>query len=271
MAKISACVITYNEEQNIARCLESLSFADDIIVVDSQSTDRTVEIARKFTPNVISHQWMGFGPQKNLAFLKAGGDWIISIDADEQISPSLREEILLVLKEPQNYTSLSVPIKSYISNHWIKYGACFHNFPDYQSRIFLTGHGQCYNNLVHESMITTGKVKFLHNPILHYAYKDLKDYRRSLNYYGRLKALDLLEQDPIPLIIRIFIYPLHVLLTFINYYLFKKGCLMGWIGAQLAFEQMRYVAIKYWLNIKWKVLKKSATEIKNEILEKDRT
>jgi glycosyltransferase involved in cell wall biosynthesis len=271
MPKISACVITYNEEKNIARCLRSLSFADEIIVVDSESTDRTVAVAQQFTPNVLIHAWMGFGPQKNYAFSLAKGDWIITIDADEEVTPELRDEILFFLKDPQECTVFRVALKNYIGNYWVKYGSCFHNFPDYQSRIFLREIGICHNNLVHEGMITQGKIKYLKNTLLHYGYNNIQDCRKSMTYYGRLNALELLRKKQNLFVLRLIIYPIHVFLTFINYYFIKAGFLMGWMGIKLAYEQTRYVAIKYGLALFWRFTKRNINELQPVILKQGRT
>jgi (heptosyl)LPS beta-1,4-glucosyltransferase len=271
MATISACVITFNEEKNIARCLKSLSFANEIIVVDSLSTDKTVAIAKDFTPNVIQHPWIGFGPQKNYAFSLAKYDWVLTIDADEEVSPELRIEILQAMKDPKDYEVFRIPRKNYIGKHWVKYGSCFPNYPDREPRLFKNGITGCEDRLVHEGLIHAHlKACFLKEQLLHYSYPNLKEYHNSMSYFGRLKAVEMLHNEKSNLIFRIIEYLPHVIFTFFSYYLWKKAFLMGWIGIFTAFEQTRYNALKYGLTIIWRISGKKAEELKSTILLKGR-
>ncbi|MGE5604136.1 MAG: glycosyltransferase family 2 protein [Bacteroidota bacterium] len=270
MPALSACVITYNEERNIARCLKSLMFADEIIVVDSFSTDNTVAIAKSFTPNVIQHEWMGFGPQKNFAFSIAKGDWILTIDADEEVSPDLQKEILAAVKNPEDYLVFRTPRKNFIGDFWVKYGSCFPNYPDAEPRLFKKGVAQCHDNLVHEGLVVKVKDKTFKNHLLHYSYQNLKEYRNSMNYFSKLRGLELFAEKKPQLIFRIIFYLPHVVLTFPSYYLWKKGFLMGWMGVRLAYEQTRYVAIKHGLALIWQITGKTMDELKPVILAKGR-
>jgi glycosyltransferase involved in cell wall biosynthesis len=270
LVTLSACIITYNEERNIGRCLKSLAFADQIIVVDSFSTDLTVEIARQYTSQVYSHEWLGFGPQKNLAFSKATGDWIINLDADEEITPELAAEIRKAINSPQDYTVFRIPRKNLIGNYWVKYGSCFHSPPDAHPRIFKRGCLNCGNNLVHESYHFQGKDKRLEAYMLHYSYQSFHDYSNSMDYFARLKALDLLSQTTAFLIFKFVFLPVHALLTFLSYYLMKKGFLMGWLGFQLSYKQAWYVTRKYALALWWKLTAQETAQLKKKVLDKGR-
>lgn len=270
MVTLSACVITFNEEENISRCLKSLSFADEIIVIDSLSTDRTVEIARNYTSKVFSHQWLGFGPQKNLAFSKATGDWIINVDADEELTSELAKEITEAINNPQGHIVFNIPRKNLVGGYWVKYGSCFHNYPDSQPRLFRRGQLNCGANLVHEGYLFNGKNRSLQNFMIHHSYKDFKEYRNSMNYFSRLKALDLIPKKLDYLCLKFGFLPFHAVITFLSYYLVKKGVLMGLTGIRLAYEQTRYVTRKYSLGFWWKLTKKDTEDLKKQILEKNR-
>ena len=238
-----------------------------IVVVPNQ----TVAVASKYTTNVVYHEWMGFGLQKNYAFSLAKGDWIISIDADEEITPGLRDEILELLKAPGEYTALCVPLKNYIGNYWVKYGSLFHNYPDYQRRVFHRTSGKCNANLVHEGLVTTGAIKYLNNPVVHRSYETLAECRKSLRYYARLKAIEIFEMKRFSLLIGLLEYPIHIIFTFISYYILKKGFLMGWLGLRLVYEQVVYVIIKYGLALYWRITGRKVVDLKPGILNNDRT
>ena len=149
-SKLSVTIITRDEEAQIGDCLESVRWADEIIVVDTGSADRTLEICAKYTPHVYSRPWEGYAPAKNAAIALATGDWILSLDADEQVSAGLRREIAALQQQPLDTRAngYAVPRRNYLWGHWLRYGGLY---PDYQIRLFkrgkgaFTAHGGCTN------------------------------------------------------------------------------------------------------------------------------
>jgi glycosyltransferase involved in cell wall biosynthesis len=183
--KLSAVIITHNEAQNIARCLAALAWADEVILVDSCSTDDTVAVARSF-PNVkiFEQAWQGFGPQRNFAISKASNDWLLVVDADEEIMPLLRDEIALTLAA-SGADAYRIPRRMFFCGHPLRFGG---TYPDYQLRLFKKGVASYDNSPLHERLNATGKICDLANPLNHYSYRDLTDYFERFNRYSTLDA-----------------------------------------------------------------------------------
>jgi len=153
---ISVVIITKNEEANIERCLRSVDWADEIIVLDSGSTDRTVEISQELGARVsVTADWPGFGPQKNRALEQATGDWVLSLDADEWVTPDLREEILNVISGPEGAVGFRVPRLSSFCGRFMRHSGWW---PDYVTRLFRRGAAKFSDDVVHERVIAEGKV-----------------------------------------------------------------------------------------------------------------
>jgi glycosyltransferase involved in cell wall biosynthesis len=191
--KLSVTVITRNEEAHIGHCLESVCWADEIIVVDTGSVDRTLEICHKYTPHIYSRRWEGYAPAKNAALDLATGDWILSLDADERVSDGLHMDIGILLQQPlamlaDGYT---VPRRNYLWERWLRYGGLY---PDYQIRLFKRGKGSFKARRVHESVAINGRIELLRHPLEHYSYRGLSDVIQRLDRYSELAALDLHEQ-----------------------------------------------------------------------------
>ena len=166
-SSISAILISLNEEKNIARCLESVSFCNEIIVIDGGSSDETIEIAKSFGAKVeVRTQWQGFGAQKSIALSRASGDWVLSIDADEVVSPELRLAILQAIEQDQ-VAGFCINRLSNFLGHWMRHGG-WH--PDYILR--LAKKNECHFDLapIHEKMIVNGQTGYLHGKLLHYSY-----------------------------------------------------------------------------------------------------
>src|SRR5690606_10903735 len=147
-----AVVITKNEERNVAACLETLRWADQLVVVDAESTDRTAEIARRFTPHVFVRPWPGFGPQKNFAFHQVTCDWILIVDADERVTDRLRDEIRRTVggSLPGDVAGFEIPRRNYFYGRWLRGGGVY---PDYQIRLIKRGAGRYDDTLVHERLL----------------------------------------------------------------------------------------------------------------------
>ena len=189
MNKISVTVITKDEEKNISDCLKSVEWADEIIVVDSESSDRTVELAKKFTDKVITRKWEGYVPQKRHALSLASNEWVLSLDADERITAELKEEILNL--SPGEFSGFKIRRKNFLlkkeitSCGWEK---------DYQLRLFKKNKTDLNERLVHEKFVAQGKIGTLINPMIHYTFSSFSEYLSKINHYTSLKAQELFQK-----------------------------------------------------------------------------
>ncbi len=185
--KISICIIAGNEEKNIRRCIESATWANEIIVVDSFSTDRTVEICNEYTDRVYQHEWMGYIGQKNLIKDMAKGPWILFLDADEEISPALREEIISEFNSNRidNVNGYEFPRLVRYLGRWITHGDWY---PDVKLRLFRKEKGTCGGKEPHDRTTVVGQVKRLKSPIFHYTYTGINDQLASLNSFTSISA-----------------------------------------------------------------------------------
>ncbi|MBI1175185.1 MAG: glycosyltransferase [Sideroxydans sp.] len=192
MASLSVIIITKNEASDIGACLESVAWADEVIVVDSGSTDDTVAICRTFTPHVHIHDWPGFGAQKNRVLGYATGEWVLSIDADERVTPALRSEIESILQQPQDkFTAYDIPRLSNYCGRFMHHSGWY---PDYITRLFRRGSARFSDDLVHERLLVDGAVGRLHGELLHYAFDDLEEVLRKVNQYSSAGAQKLHQQ-----------------------------------------------------------------------------
>src|SRR5262249_49602197 len=148
-ARLSVVVVTLNEGDRIRACLESVAWADELIVVDAESQDKTAAVARELTDQVFVRPWPGFAAQQNFGLEQAGGDWILSLDADELVSPALREEITTILRDGGPHVGYSVPRRNVFWGRWIRHGGLY---PDWQLRLFQRGRGRFVERSVHESV-----------------------------------------------------------------------------------------------------------------------
>ncbi|MBI4797131.1 MAG: glycosyltransferase family 2 protein [Deltaproteobacteria bacterium] len=237
--RLSVTVIALNEEANIVPCLESVRFADEIVVVDSGSTDRTLELARNFTDRIFSIDWQGFAGTKNFALEQASGEWVFSLDADERVPEGLRQEILEVVKGDGPLAAYRVPRKNYVSGRWIKHLGWY---PDYTLRLFRRSQGRFREREVHEEVEVAGSVGFLHTPLEHYSYYNLSEYAARQDRYARLAAREMRNAGRRP-------FPGELLwrpaLTFFNLFVLKLGFLEGALGLRLALQSSRYNFLKY--------------------------
>ena len=188
MNKISVIVITKDEEKNISDCLKSVEWTDEIIVVDAESTDNTVDHAKKFTDKVFIKKWEGYVPQKKYALSLASNKWTLSLDADERITPELKTEILnLSLDDISGY---KIRRRNFLLNKEIT--SCGWG-NDYQLRLFEKEKTNMTDRLVHEGFIVDGKVGKLENPMLHYTFSSFTEYFNKINYYTSLQAEELIK------------------------------------------------------------------------------
>jgi glycosyltransferase involved in cell wall biosynthesis len=239
---LSVAIITYNEETNIRRTLESVKWAGEIVVVDSGSTDKTVAICREYTDKVIHQDWLGYARQKNLAIDQTSGDWILSLDADEPIEPALADEIRDIVLRPASFDGYRIPRKTFFLGKLVRYGGWY---PDYNLRLFRKGKGRFEERLVHEALKVQGTVGSTRNSLLHYAYSDLASYMSSINKYSTL-AVTMMAENGIDDFkagwINILFRPT---LTFVLKYFFRLGFLDGKHGLVLNLFHSYYVFAKY--------------------------
>jgi len=237
---ISAVVITLDEERNIRRCLESLIWAGEIVVVDSGSTDATVEIAREYTDRVLTHPFEDYVSQKNFALNQAAREWVLSVDADEVVTPELLARIREVwLRERERYDGFTVNRLSRFSGRWIRHCGWY---PDRKLRLFRRSRGRWEGADLHEKVRLDGPVMDLNADLLHYTYENLSEnigkiqsystiFARAQHDRGRRASLwDLLARPPA---------------KFLKSYLLKGGFLDGRHGLILSITATFYVFLKY--------------------------
>jgi glycosyltransferase involved in cell wall biosynthesis len=240
MPKLSVTVIALNQEANIGPCLQSVAWADEIVVVDSGSSDRTLEVARAFTDRVFTVPWQGFGRTKNFALDQARGEWVFSLDTDERVAAALKEEILQVVKAGGPQAGYRVPRKNYFGGRWVRNLGWY---PDYTLRLFRRGQGRFKEREVHEEVEVNGPVGTLINPLDHYSYNDLAQYASRQDRYARLAAREMARQGRRPFPGELMWRPFF---TFLNLFFLKKGFLEGFLGIRLAMHSSRYNFLKYY-------------------------
>ena len=226
MPKLSVIVITKNEESNIEACLESIAFADEVIVVDSGSVDSTVELAKNLGAKVVeTENWPGFGPQKNRALAFATGDWVLSIDADERVSAALADEIQSVLAS-QSDTAFEIPRLTQFCGRWIRHCGWT---PDHVLRLFRRCSAKFSNDLVHERVVLEPNVKLerLREPLLHFSYPTPSHYWRKLEQYSQAWAEQRFASGQKTSMVRA---GLAGVVAFVRTYFFRLGFLDGSMG-----------------------------------------
>lgn len=239
MQELSVTIITLNEEGNIRECLESVKWADEIVVSDSGSTDRTIDICREYGAKVFQDEWLGFGRQKNLCIERASNDWILNIDADEMVTPLLREEIERVLEDRGGCDGFYIPRKSFFLGRWIRHCGWY---PDYNLRLFKKGKGRFNEREVHEAVELNGRVGYLGNPLEHYTYKSISDFLERMDRYSTLSAKEMFKEGKRVGLFDILFRPE---LTFFKMYILKRGFLEGYRGLILSGLYASYTLSKY--------------------------
>jgi len=189
MHTISAVIITKNEERNIERCITSVRWADEVIVVDSGSTDATAAISARLGARVIVKSWEGFAAQKEFAAAQASSDWVLSLDADEEVTPELRAEIQAMLSASREPAAdgYRMPRKSFFLGTWIRHGGWY---PGYQMRLFRRSAAFMNHRPVHEGFEVRGAVGTLDAPLNHYTYDTIRQYLDKMNDYTSLDVMN---------------------------------------------------------------------------------
>jgi glycosyltransferase involved in cell wall biosynthesis len=250
MPLLSVAIIVKNEERNLARTLASVRFADEIVIVDSNSTDRTVEIGRSFGARIFNREWPGFAAQKNFAIQQCTGEWILSLDADEEVSPELRSQLQFLLPSHPPTDAFFIKRRNLFLGRWIKHGGYY---PDAKLRLFrrraasFAAPPRFEERPVHEVIAFDGAADTLDYDLIHHAYPTLSTYLEHMDRYSSLGAEILVERHRVSASFPAFFY--HVLtvpwLGFVYNYIFRLGLLDGREGMLLHLYHATYTSWKY--------------------------
>ena len=240
MPKISACIISYNEERKIEACIKSLlPVADEIIVVDSLSTDNTLDIAGKYTNQIYNQEFLGHIEQKNLAVTKANHDWILSLDCDERLSEELQQSILSIKGNLEQADAYCMSRKTFYIYRWLNH--CW--YPDVKTRLF-NKHSSCWGGTnPHDHVITRGNnIVRLEGDIHHYSFDSISDHLQTIDKFTEIGANELIRKNKSFNILS----PLtHASWVFIKLYILKRGFLDGFAGLTVSILSYMHVYIKY--------------------------
>ncbi len=241
---VSVVVIVKNEEKRLAACLDSVSWADDIVIVDDMSADKTVEIGRRYTGRIFERKMDIEGVHRNYAYSLAKNGWVLSLDADEIVSPELKEEIARVLKEDaenklSEYVVFAVPMRNYIGDYWVKWGGWY---PAHKDRFFRKGRFKYEEVAVHPRVFYDGKCGRLNGDLIHYSYADFAELIDSMNGQTSKEAEKWFSTGKK--------MPLHIALwrtfdRFLRGYVGNKGYRDGVIGLMVAVNGGFYQFLSY--------------------------
>ncbi|HEV2275393.1 MAG TPA: glycosyltransferase family 2 protein [Acidobacteriaceae bacterium] len=241
---LSVAIITRNEESNLERTLGAISWADEIVIVDSGSSDRTQEIARRFHARFFEEEWKGFARQKNSALDKCTSDWVLSLDADEAPSDQLAKEVWEVLHDEAALDGYSIPRRNLFLGRWIRFGGFY---PDPKLRLFRRGSAEFERRPVHEKVHFVGKAGLLKGDLVHYAYPTLGSYIEHMDRYSTLGAslaadAGIRSLGPVSFLVNVVLNPIA---TFIYNYILRLGFLDGREGLLLHMYHSVYISWKY--------------------------
>jgi len=239
MMKISATIITFNEERNIARVIESLRCCEEILVLDSGSNDRTVEIASKLGARVEEASWHGYAAQKNIAAELATHDWILALDADESLSEALEAEIWHIKKAGAKYEGYTMPRMAQYLGRWILHSGWY---PDRKVRLFDRRKARWIGEFVHESVRVDGPVGHLESNLLHFTCSSLSEHLRTMDRYTTLAAQEMVTRGQSLGFARLLLDPPW---TIFRTYVLKLGFLDGIEGLTIAYMAGLYNFVKY--------------------------
>jgi glycosyltransferase involved in cell wall biosynthesis len=236
--RLSVAVIALNEAHRLRRCLESVAWADELVVVDAESSDKTVQVAREFTDRVMVRPWAGFAAQKNFAIDQCAGQWILSLDADEEAGPELRAEIMTTVTDAGARDGYAVRRQNVFLDRWIRHGGLY---PDWQVRLFRRGAGRFEVRAVHESVTVKGTTGRLSGHLVHRSYEGVSDFIERANRYSSLAAEQLIREGRRVGAGELILRPLG---RFLSMYVLKSGFLDGRRGLLLASLYAYYVFMR---------------------------
>jgi glycosyltransferase involved in cell wall biosynthesis len=238
--KISVAIITFNEEDRLEATLESCrEIADEIVVVDSLSTDGTVEMARRYGAEVFSVPFQDYGTQKNAALDRTSHPWVLNLDADERVSDTLKSEIIKIKGNPDpDCDGFLINRQTHYLGRWIRHSGWY---PDRKLRLFRKDRSR-WQGRIHERLVVEGRTKILRGDIIHHTYRDMNDHLKRINRYSTLQAEDIVSAGKRGLYVRAILLPP---VTFLRFYLWKSGWLDGFPGLVIALGSSWGTALKY--------------------------
>ena len=240
MEKLSIVIITHNEADNIKDCLETVMWADEIVVLDSFSEDETVQLCRQYTDKIFQSKFTDFSLQKNMVLGRASNEWVLSLDADERVTSQLKARIVSIISEDsEEYAGYYVPRENYFFGKWIKHCGLY---PDYVLRLFRRSKGRFQDKLVHESVILEGNAGYLGEPLEHYTYKSIDDFIKRMEHYAALSVKQMRKEKKKSRWYNLMINPLAI---FLKMYFLKKGFLDRSPGFIVCVLYTYYVFLKY--------------------------
>ena len=237
---VSAIVVCFNEERNIRDCLESLRWCDEIVVVDSFSTDRTVEICREYTDRVMQRPWAGYRDQKAFAHSQATKQWVMLVDSDERVTPELRDEIQQALDgDAGRFMGYAVPrLVFYLGRWWWRGGW----YPDYDVRLFRRDQATWGGADPHEKILVDGAVRRLKQPLHHFSYRNIGDHIERINRFTSISSRELRNEGGRWRLANAVLRPAF---RFFRFYILKRGFMEGFAGFYVAATAAVYVFLKY--------------------------
>jgi len=238
MSKLSAIVVCFNEADNIGPCLESLRWAEEIVVVDSFSTDKTPEIARQYTDRVLQREFDGYASQRNWALSQTASPWVLMVDADERISPELRQELEHLIEKPEAPEAYKIRRRNFFAGREIRYCGWQR---DWVLRLFKRDKAAYKETRLHESVHVEGRVGRCQAAMVHYPYKNLDEYLQKLRRYADLGGQDAAQAGKHAGFFRLFFHPLG---RFLRMYLLQKGFLDGLHGLIICLLAACYVTMQ---------------------------
>ena len=221
--QLSITIITLNEERRIGKCIKSVSFADEVVVVDSGSQDRTVEIAEQAGARVIQQEWLGYGRQKQFAVEQATNEWVLCLDADEWLSPELSRSIQSVLEHPE-FSAYQFPRRNRFMGRWLRHGE---GYPDWSLRLFDRNHAHWSEDEVHEKVVPDGEIGKVSGDLMHESEETIQQYLAKQDRYTTLQTQRLKADGKRGSAIKMVLSPMF---RFIKFYFIRLGVLDGFPG-----------------------------------------
>jgi glycosyltransferase involved in cell wall biosynthesis len=236
---ITAAIICRDEEHHIEDCLESVAWCDEILVVDSGSTDGTIELAQKHATRVLHNDWRGHAAQRNFAQHQAAGDWVIHLDADERCTPELRDAVRAAVRRDPPVAGFEVRRHTFYLGRWIDHGGWY---PDWKLRVVRRGHGRFGGTEPHDRFLPDGPTARLEADLLHYTYQDFADQLRTIQRYSDVVATEWVKEGRRFSLVRALVRPPA---KFLSCYVWKLGFLDGWPGFVIAVASAFHVLAKH--------------------------